>query len=134
MTGAARHSRTRPEGGFTILEVLIALLLVAVGILGVGGLAVTNVRGNDAAGKLTEATILAQDRIEAVREAGYDGADALAGTEAYGAIAGHPAYRRVVAVADATPGTWMKTVTVTVQWEAGAHTVTLASIIAREWH
>ena len=52
MTGAARHSRTRPEGGFTILEVLIALLLVAVGILGVGGLAVTNVRGNDAAGKM----------------------------------------------------------------------------------
>jgi len=133
MTGTTQRARRR-ERGFTILEVLIALLVVAVGILGVGGLAVTTVQGNEAAGRLTEATILAQDRIEAARAAGYDGADALAGTEAYGSITGHAPFSRVVAVADATPGTWMKTVTVTVQWEAGAHTVTLASIIAREWH
>jgi len=116
-----------------MLEVLITLLLLAVGIVGVGGLAVTTVQGHDAARKVTTATVLAQDRLELVRAAGYAGADALAGTEGYGAIAGQPAFRRVVTIADATPGVWMKTATVTVEWEGGAHGVTLATIIAREW-
>lgn len=123
----------RAEGGLTLLEVLITLLMLTVGILGVGGLAVTTVQGNDAAGKLSAATVLAQDTLESARTAGYDAAPALAGTEDYGSISGHSAFRRVVTVADATPGTWMRTVTVRVEWEGGAHQVTLASIIAREW-
>lgn len=121
------------QRGLTLLEVLIALLMLTVGILGVGGLAVTTVQGNDAAGKLSAATVLAQDKLENARSAGYDGAPALAGTENYGTIAGATAFRRVVTIADATPGTWMRTVTVTVEWEGGAHGVTLGSIIAREW-
>jgi Tfp pilus assembly protein PilV len=119
------------ERGLTLLEVLITLLMLAVGILGVGGLAVSTVQGNDAAGKLSAATVLAEDTLEVVRTAGYAGAPALAGTADYGSIPGSPAFRRVVTVADATPGTWMRSVTVTVQWSA--HAVTLASIIAREW-
>lgn len=119
--------------GFTLLEVLITMLLLAVGILGVGGLAITTVQGNDRGNKLTRATILAQDRLEEVRTAGYDGAAAFAGTEGYGAIAGQPAFKRVVTVTDDTPGTWMKTVTVTVSWEADAHSVALSTIVAKEF-
>lgn len=133
MTPRPRATARRRERGFTLLEVLVTLLMLTVGILGVGGLAVTTVRGNDAAGKVSAATVLAQDKLEAARTAGYAGAAALAGTEDYGTIAGSPAFRRVVTVAAATPGTWMETVTVTVEWEGGSHQVTVASIIAREW-
>jgi prepilin-type N-terminal cleavage/methylation domain-containing protein len=127
------HRTPSGAGGFTLLEVLITLLLLAIGILGVGGLAITTVQGNARGNQLTTATILAQDKVEQARTAGYAGAGALAGTEGYGAVAGNPAYKRVVSVADATPGTWMKTVTVTVSWDGDAHGVTLSTIVAREF-
>lgn len=128
-----KRKRTRGEGGFTLLEVLIALVVLCVGIVGAAGLAVTTVQGNDAANKVTRATILAKDKIEEVRTAGYAAADAQAGTEAYGSISGDPAFRRVTTVTDDTPDVWMKTVSVTVEWASGGHTVALSTIITREW-
>jgi len=125
--------RIHDQRGFTLLEVLITMVLLAVGILGVGGLAITTVQGNDKSNRLSTATLLAQDTLEAVRTAGYTGAPALAGTEGYGAIAGSTTFKRVVTVADDTPSIWMRTVTVTVWWESDDHSVTLSTVIAKEF-
>lgn len=54
------------NGGFTLVEVLIAMSILAVGILGIGGLASTAIRSSAYSQSITQANNLAQDRIEAL--------------------------------------------------------------------
>ncbi|CAG1773225.1 MAG: type IV pilus modification protein PilV [Dokdonella sp.] len=56
--------RTR---GFSLLEVLIALLIFSFGLLGVGGLMVLSVRTNHSAYLRTQASFLAQSMAERMR-------------------------------------------------------------------
>lgn len=50
--------------GFTLVELLIGLLLLATGLLAIGTLHVTSIRGNSFSHHLTQATYMAQDRLE----------------------------------------------------------------------
>jgi type IV pilus modification protein PilV len=57
-----------PERGFTLVEVLVAIVLLAVGLLALVGMQTTSTQGNAFGNQLTEATILAQDQMEALRQ------------------------------------------------------------------
>ncbi len=50
--------------GFTLLEVMVSLVIIAVGLLGLSSLTVSMIQGNVFSDKLTTATILAQDKLE----------------------------------------------------------------------
>ena len=50
--------------GFTLIEVLIAMAIFSIGILGVGSLQITSINNNAKARMRTEATILACGKIE----------------------------------------------------------------------
>ena len=50
--------------GFTLIEVLVGLIILAVGLLGVAGMQLTSVKGNFFSNNLTQASYVAQDRIE----------------------------------------------------------------------
>jgi len=58
------NKRMRGAKGFTLLEVLIALVFLAVGLLALAGLHVTSLRGNTFSHHLSLATVVAQDRLE----------------------------------------------------------------------
>ena len=65
MTFRLRHTQ-----GFTLLEVMVALAIFSVGLLGLGGLLVVSIKTNHSAYNRTQATFLAQtmaDRIRANR-------------------------------------------------------------------
>lgn len=55
------------DRGFTITEAVIGLLILAFGFLAIGGLQITSTKVNHFSSNLTQATILAQDRLEAMR-------------------------------------------------------------------
>jgi type IV pilus assembly protein PilV len=55
------------KDGFSLIEVLIALILLAVGLLAIASLQITSVRGNFFSSSLTQATYVAQDRLEFLR-------------------------------------------------------------------
>jgi len=57
----------RGNGGFSLIEVLIALVILAVGLLGLALFQTTAIKGNAIASKWTVATELAQDRLERFR-------------------------------------------------------------------
>jgi len=57
-------SRTR---GFTLLEVLIALLIFSIGLLGMAGLLILSVKANHSAYLRTQATFLAQSMADRMR-------------------------------------------------------------------
>ena len=52
------------QSGFTLLEVLIALLIFSVGILGVKTMQLTSIKGNSKANRITAASNVAVDHLE----------------------------------------------------------------------
>jgi len=50
--------------GFTLIEVLIGLVLLAIGLLAIAGMQITAVKGNFFSHYLTQASYAAQDRLE----------------------------------------------------------------------
>jgi type IV pilus assembly protein PilV len=50
--------------GFTLIEVLIGLIILAIGILAIAGMQITSIAGTSFSNNLTQASVLAQDRLE----------------------------------------------------------------------
>lgn len=62
-----RRHAARGEEGFSLIEVLVALTILAVGLLSLALLQVTAIKGNAGASKSTIATDLAQTKLELFR-------------------------------------------------------------------
>jgi type IV pilus assembly protein PilV len=67
--------------GFTLIEVLIAMAIFSIGILGVGTMQIRSTEGNTSARIRTEASVWAQDRVETLMLLSYS--DALLSTGAH---------------------------------------------------
>ena len=75
------------QSGFTLLEVLVAMLVLSIGLLGLAGLMASSMRNNESAYHSTQATWFAYDILDRIRA---NRTGALAG--AYnGATLGSPA-------------------------------------------
>ncbi|MBU4259360.1 MAG: prepilin-type N-terminal cleavage/methylation domain-containing protein [Proteobacteria bacterium] len=114
--------------GFTLIEVLVAMVILTVGLLGTAALITGIIKGNKVSNRITTATVLAQDKIEEIKGAGYAGADAKAGTEDI--ITNFPLYKRITGVANDDPAAGMKKITVTVYWDSDNSQVELQTILA----
>jgi len=68
-TFAFQSSRATPshEGGFTLLEILVALLVLSLGLLGLAALQTIGVKFNQESYERTQATLLAYDIIDRIR-------------------------------------------------------------------
>src|SRR5262252_1340199 len=66
-TSYTRHAGRTDHGGFTLLEVLIALLVLSIGLLGIGKLMMLSARANDSAYIRSQATALAYTMLDAMR-------------------------------------------------------------------
>ena len=62
----------RRNDGFSLIEVLVALVILAVGLLALAVFQITAIRGNAMASKWTVATELSQDRLERFRHSSWD--------------------------------------------------------------
>ncbi len=139
--------KSRNEKGFTLLEILVALSILSIGLLGMAGLTTSIIHGNTLSKKVTTATTLGQDRMEHFRRLGYSRipVTGVPDPEPYNTIANYSAYRRVSIVAntlgpgpDGIIGTpddviipGLMTITVTVYWNSDAGSVELKTILAQ---
>lgn len=55
------------QSGFTLLEILVAMLVLAIGLLGLAGLMTSSMRNNLSASHRTQATWMAYDIIDRMR-------------------------------------------------------------------
>ena len=101
--------KRKAMAGFTIIEILFALAILAVGILGVASMQGSAVKGDLWAGQITRATNIAQDKIEALLSLPYDSVVSSQPVQF-----GH--YNVSWTVADDTPMTDTKTIHLTVAW------------------
>ena len=137
------------QKGFTVIEVMIAVAILAVGILGVASMQMNAIRSNKLSDDITCALTLSEDKMEELlgldynnpeledtvtendadlsrTDAGYIDKEELNIDEAGKAGAGH--FRRVWNIADDIPIENNKTITVIVLWDNGEHQVSLTSI------
>jgi len=59
--------RRRSERGYTLVEVMIALVVFSVGLLGIAGLQITSLKANHGSATRTQAVYLAYDIIDRMR-------------------------------------------------------------------
>jgi type IV pilus assembly protein PilV len=113
--------------GFTLIEVLVGMVLLAIGLLAIAGMQVTSVRGNFFSSNMTQASILAQDRLETLRNLAYADAALTLGTHDDGLIPG-TIFNRDYDVSP-IPGTTMLNITVRVRWrDSSDHAITFSTV------
>ena len=80
------HTKARiyEKNGFTLIEVLIALVILSVGILGVAKMQLSAIKGNAIARKHTQLIIAAQNQIELIMQMQYSTPSLSDGTHSLG--------------------------------------------------
>jgi prepilin-type N-terminal cleavage/methylation domain-containing protein len=113
--------------GFTLTEVLIGLVILAVGILAIAAMQVTSIKSGYFSSHVTQATVFAQDKLEYLKNLSYKDSDLGSGQHDEGILPGTVFSRQYNIVEDA--GNSMKTITVTVQWtDRGNHSISFSTI------
>ena len=110
--------------GFTLVEVMIAIVILSVALLALGGLQIISIRGNSFGNHMTEAITLAKDLMEEMKNTEWeqigDSSDDIPPPPE------KPIYHRVCTVTEQDN---IKTVAVRVTWDNGNHQATLVTKI-----
>jgi type IV pilus assembly protein PilV len=117
-----RKETKKRDQGYTLIEVLIGVVLLAVGLLAVAQMQILTITTNTAANQKTTAITLAQDQLEILRMRPYNTLGNAPLSDSSGI------YTRSWTVQNNTPANNMSTVTVTVSWQGKQ--VQLQTIIA----
>ena len=128
------------EGGFTLVEVLVSIVIVAIGLLGMAGLTAASLKSNNTSYYRSQATVLANDILERMRAnvvqargEQYDIAAGPAYTAAAGTLQRFDCTVWFAAVAAALPagvGTVdvnAGTATIVITWDGGESSFTTIS-------
>jgi type IV pilus assembly protein PilV len=109
------------EKGFTLVEILIAMTIFAIGVLALAEMQITAIRGNAFSSTTTDGTTFAQDRIEQLMNLPYDNANLNAGNHGPVTVThlvDNLSYNVSWNVEDDSPVANTKTVNVSVTWRA----------------
>ncbi len=122
------------QQGLSLLEIVIALAVVFLALLGFAGFSVVAYTGMSASEKMTRAVTLAQEKMEDVKREGIPSnlTSPLSLAEPYGSIAGALQHQRILTITPDDPMPDLHTITVTVQWDDGAHTTSLTSYLTTD--
>jgi type II secretion system protein I len=124
-----RHSLSIAEG-FTLIETMIAVAIISIGLLALGGLQVSLVRGNALSQQMTAAISVAEQQIEQIKNTPYANIQSQSATQIQ---ASGVNFTRQVTITDNSPLINTKTVNVTVTWSNGLriYAVPFTTVIAQ---
>ncbi|MBM4055195.1 MAG: prepilin-type N-terminal cleavage/methylation domain-containing protein [Planctomycetes bacterium] len=115
--------------GFSLVEIMLSIAIIAIGLFAVMSVLIIIIKGNTHSNRSTAAMTLAQDRLEDFGNMDYDD---IAGTYT---VYNDPDYYLLATVANNTPVTNTKTITINVYWNPATstsfHKVRLNTIIAQ---
>jgi len=117
----------RKQNGFTFIEVVAGLIILAMGLLAIAIMQITSTKGGYSSSNVTQATIFAQDKLEFLKNLSYNVSDLNSGEHNEGTIPDTIFSRQYDVVEDS--GNSMKTITVTVHWtDRVNHSISFSTI------
>jgi len=117
----------KKQKGFTLIEVLFSLIIFAVGLLAIAGMQITSIKGNHFSSNVTQAAVLAQNKLEYLKNLSFedpklDGGQPPEQINESGIVF-------VVEYGVVLMGNYMKKITATVQWtDQVNHSISLSTI------
>ncbi len=115
--------------GFTLIEILVALVILAVSLLALAGLMTTTTKNNSAGGRLTEAATLAQDKLEELRALPWE--KIVSGSDSREIRQGFQ-YNRNWGVKTLKDNTNIKEVVIEISWtDVTSHALSFTSVISQ---
>lgn len=120
------RSNIERNHGFTLIEILIAIVILTIGLLALVSVTVMVIKGNSLNRGITTATTLAKDQLETLKNTNYN---SVASSSGWLTVTGFSGYERRWQVA--TSGN-QKTIVMEVRWiwQGSYHQVTLDTIIS----
>jgi len=117
--------------GFSLIEVLIALVILSVALLALASLMVQTTKNNSFAGHMTEAATFARDQLENLRISSW--VNVVTGNDVRQGSTGINYARRWIVVSNvAPPNDTIKEITITISWnDKVSHSVGFRSVIYR---
>jgi type IV pilus assembly protein PilV len=108
----------RRQQGFTLIEVMIALVILATGLLALMTMQIVSIRANAFSSEMTYASMLAQTRLERIRNTPYANVNpgTVTDTVPASSLTKGMAYNVETKVDDNKPATDMKTITLRIDW------------------
>jgi type IV pilus assembly protein PilV len=125
-------NRSKRPKGFSLIEVLIALVILSISLLGLAGLMVTTTKSNSFGNQMTEAATFAQDKLEELRVTPRDlilsSFDDVQGSTGM-------SYHRAWIISSLPnptppPTDLQKAITITVSWNNNNNSIRLLSVIS----
>ena len=128
------NQRMQNQQGLSLLEIVIAMAVVFLAVLGFAGFSVVAHTGMSASEKMTRAVTLAQETMEDIQREGVPPGltTQWTNTEPYGSIAGALHHQRILTITPDDPMPGLHTVTIQVQWDNGAHATSLKTYVTQE--
>jgi type IV pilus assembly protein PilV len=114
--------------GFTLIEILMALIILSISLLALAGLMTMTTRNNSYGSHVTEAATFAQDKLEELRAVPWG--NIISGADQKVSSTGINYARNWNVVPNPTDN--LRTVTITINWNDRInHSIRLLSVIAK---
>jgi prepilin-type N-terminal cleavage/methylation domain-containing protein len=126
--GGMEMKLLKESKGFTLIEILIALVILSISLLGLAGLMVMTTKNNAWGSHMTEAATFAQDKLEEFKVTSW--ANIVSGADLKTGATGVNYTRTWTVVADGT--NTLKTVTIALNWTDNiSHSIQLLSVVVQ---
>ena len=114
--------------GFTLIEVLVALIILSFSLLALAGLMVTTTKNNSFGNHMTEAATFAQDKLEELRAIKWENLSDGNYTDQQDVLTGITYTRNW----NVTTNGSLKTITINVNWnDRTPHSIRLVSVLSQ---
>jgi type IV pilus assembly protein PilV len=118
------------EEGFTLIEIMIALVVMSIGLTALAAVQISAIRGNAFSKRMTTAMSIADGKMEQIKNGSYASIISESATQV---TQSNMNFTRQVTVTNNSPLANTKTVNVTVSWSEGSksHTVPITTIVSQ---
>jgi type IV pilus assembly protein PilV len=118
------------EEGFTLIEIMIALVVMSIGLTALAAVQISAIRGNAFSKRMTTAVSIADGKMEQIKNGSYASIISESATQV---TQSNMNFTRQVTVTNNSPLANTKTVNVTVSWSEGSksHTVPITTIVSQ---